>query len=215
MEVIMKKKTKRRFTNIVILAVLSAMLAFAASGCASSGGSSGGSAQTPDGTYTAGVDMRESLSKSSGMEINTELVMNLVLTFRSGKDYTLELDTEQFTKDTIAYYEGEMPSLIKQSLLDTGLTEADIEELAKSKGYANYDEYAAAMLDEQLENMKEQFATMGGVLSEGTFEVNGKSIALKDSGGANVAQNGTIEDDGSLSFDVTVNGEKKSVTFTR
>lgn len=209
-------KMKNKFLKILLPLFLIAILAFTVVGCGSSGGNSGGgSAASLDGTYKAGVDMTESLSKSSGLDIQTELVMYFILTLSSGKDYVMELDTDQFVKDTKAYYESEMPSLLKQALLNDGYSEDQIETVVKDQGFATFDEFADAHLAEVLKSVEEQFADSNSVLSKGTYKADGQKIALTDDSGTEVAPDGKIGDDGSLTFELPVNGEKRTIVFKK
>lgn len=214
----------KKMFKILIPFLLAALMVFAAAGCGAKGGNTGsgnagggtaGDTSTLDGTYTGDIDMTETISQNSGLDIKTKLAMRFVLTLSSGKDYTMELDTDKFVDDTAAYYETEMPSLIKQSLLNQGLTEEDINTVVKEKGYATFEEYAGAILTEQVDSLRKQFASTPSVVSEGTYKVDGTKISLTDKSSGEAYTIGSIESDGSLDFEITFNGEKTQVVFSK
>lgn len=211
----------KKFSKILLPVFLVALLAFAVTGCGSSGGNSGGgtgggTAESLDGTYTADIDMTESLSKSSGLDIQTNLAMHIILTLSSGKDYSLALDGDRFVADTKAYYETEMPTLLRQSLINEGYSEEEIEAIVKQQGYASFDEFARSQLDTVLAGVEEQYANKENVLSKGTYSVKGQSISLTDAEhGEGFISDGTIGSDGSLTFEMPVNGEKTTVIFKK
>lgn len=206
----------KKVFKILIPFLLAALMVFVAAGCGAKGGNAGGGASSElDGTYVGEIDMTETISQNSGLDIQTKLAMRFILTLSSGKDYSLELDTDKFVDDTAAYYETEMPSLIKQSLLNQGLTEEDINTVVKEKGYATFEEYAGAILTEQVESLRQQFASTPSTVSEGSYKVDGTKISLTDKSGGEAGINGTIESDGSLSLEITFNGEKTQVLFSK
>ena len=149
------------------------------------------------------------------MDIQTELVMHYILTLSSGKDYTMELDVDQFVADTKAYYETEMPSLIKQSLMNQGYTEEEIESIVKEQGYSSYDEFAEANLKIVLESLEQQFSESDSVLSKGTYTSDGQKISLKDTAQDAVVAEGKIGSDGALTFEIPVNGVTRTAVFKK
>lgn len=207
----------KKFLRILLPLLLAALLAVTAAGCGSSGGSSGGgSGASLDGTYTGEADMTASMSESSGLEIQTKLAMHFILTLSSGKDYTIELDAEQFVADTKNYYETEMPSLMKQGLINEGYTEEQIDELVKQQGFASFEEFVNSYLQETLASVEEEFANKDSVISKGTYKTDGATISLEDAeSGKSAATNGKIGNDGSLTFDLTLNGSQHEVVFRK
>ncbi|MBR3241233.1 MAG: hypothetical protein IKF90_00850 [Parasporobacterium sp.] len=220
----------KRFLRIFLAGLLVMVLAFTASGCGIArrgetpapgtnngpDASAGTKAGSIEGTYQAEVDMTDMISASSGIEINTKLAMVLNMNLESDKSYSVILDLEQFMNDTIDYYNGEMPSLIRQAMINEGIPEDMLDSTVQEQGYKDFDDFTRQLLDEMIEEMKEGLNESNTTLSKGTYEVSDGTISFNEKeGDSTMDKEGKIQSDGSIVLNVKVEETEAEVVFVK
>lgn len=171
---------------------------------------------TIEGTYWGEVDMTDMIAEEAGVEISSKLAMGLFLTIGPDDAYLIEADLEKFISDTIDYYNAEMPALIRQMMVEEGIPEDMLEETVKAQGYESFDAFVKELLDEMIVELEESMAEEDSVLSEGTYEISGDKITLSESSGdASISPVGTINSDGTISFDITTDEQVLTIVFEK
>ena len=182
------------------------------------------SAETPEeakkgsleGAWQGEIDMTDMISASAGMEINTKLIMVLNMVINGDNTYSINLDMDRFIEDTIAYYNDEMPSLIRQAIIDEGIPEDMLESTLAEQGYESFDEFVKELLDGMIKELEEGMNTENTTLSKGTYEVKDTIIEFdEEEGDGTMEDEGTINSDGTITVVVNVDEAITEVRFSK
>ena len=137
------------------------------------------------------------------------------LELNEDNSFRLYVDAEKYKADVIAVLTSHIDDIIAKSLEQNGMSMDQLGDLAVARGYESeeaFKEDMVKMLEAELEesiNMEEYEDDMN---ISGTYAVSGKTILLANEDGQDVV---TINDDGTLSMIVPLDGENVEVIMTK
>ena len=169
-----------------------------------------------EGSYLARIDMTDYISEGAGVEISTPIFMEISMEIKSGDQYVINVDMEKFIQDSINFYKTDMPGVIKQTMIDQGVEESLLDAAVQSQGYQDFQDFVDQLLQQMIDELEAELGDSDTLISEGTFEIDGTTITLFESAGdGTIGTIGTVNSDGSFSFDIDVDGEMYDMTFEK
>lgn len=192
-------------------------------GGTTNGGTANGGTNEPEtksgsleGVYTGEADMTEMISAQAGMDIKTHLALEFRFEIKSDKTYLITANMERFLKDTIDYYNGEMPSLIRQAMIDEGIPENMLDAAVQESGYANFEEFTKELLDDMISELESELDTTENTISRGSYTVSGDTLELtEEEGDSTMDEELTINKDGTITGIMTLDGAEMEVIFKK
>ena len=171
------------------------------------------------GTYMGQLDYSEQatneFSESLGFEVEGPLYMDVYLDLNEDNSFYLYVDAEKYKADVIAILVSHIDDIIAKSLEQNGMTMDQLGEVAESNGYESEEEFKEAMV-EMLEAELEESINLEEYEDDlnirGTYAVSGKTILLANEDGTDTI---TINDDGTLSLILPLDGEKVEIIMTK
>ena len=157
--------------------------------------------------------------EADGIQLTGPVMMDFVLVLEDDETFNLDMDGTGFADSFKAVIAEEGPALIKKMLADQGVTEDMYGALAEQSGYADFDEFMAAVIDEMTAGIDEEYVAemQENAHLDGHYVLDGDKIELVyDSDDTVLSDHGTINKDGSI--DVTSRmetGELIELTFNK
>ena len=171
------------------------------------------------GTYMGQLDFTEHVSKefseSLGFEVEGPLYMDVYLDLNEDNAFYIHADAEKFKADIIDVLTSHVDDIIAKSLEQNGLTMDQLGEVAAQNGFDSEEEYKEAfaeMIEARADELIDLTEYEDDLNISGTYAVSGKTILLANEDGQDIV---TINDDGTLSMIVPLDGENVEVTMTK
>ena len=171
------------------------------------------------GTYMGQLDFSEKASKefseSLGFEVEDPLYMDVYLELNEDNSFRLYVDAEKYKADVIAVLTSHIDDIIAKSLEQNGMSMDQLGDLAVARGYESeeaFKEDMVKMLEAELEESINMEEYEDDINISGTYAVSGKTILLANEDGQDIV---TINDDGTLSMIVPLDGENVEVIMTK
>ena len=101
-------------------------------------------------------------------------------------------------------------------MIDQGVEESLLDAAVQSQGYQDFQDFVDQLLQQMIDELEAELGDSDTLISEGTFEIDGTTITLFESAGdGTIGTIGTVNSDGSFSFDIDVDGEMYDMTFEK
>ena len=174
------------------------------------------------GDYVANVKLAQFMEESDlqdmedlGIDIG-DLSLDCTLDLTKDGDFTFAFDTTNFKSEFTALLEDNMDSLLEQAIgySKDELTDEDVQYL----GYDSVDALFEDLGNEVMSQMDTYYESMDEELEDckvtGTYKVSKDSVVLVSEDGDDVSfEEGTINDDGSISLKTEYDGQDFTLEF--
>ena len=171
------------------------------------------------GTYKGQLDFTEQasqeFSESLGFEVEDPLYMDVYMELREDNTFSLYVDAEKYKADVIAILSSHIDDILAKSLEQNGMTMDQLGALAQANGYDDEESFKEAMvevLEAELEENIDLTEYEDDLNISGEYTVSGSTILLTNEDGMDTV---FINDDGSLSMVVPLDGVDNTVTMTK
>ena len=177
-----------------------------------------------DGNYTGNYlgqldfsdTMKEQFSQSMGVEIDDPLFLEILLDLNEDETFNYKIDAEKFKADMINILKNHKDEILASTFEKLGYTKDQVSKIAQRNGYEDEEAFKDAFF-EQLVNQADESWNLDDYKDmleiSGTYTVDDKTITMKSEDGK---QNKiTINDDGTLTMIVPLDGENVEVIMTK